>query len=65
MSTDLDPSVSNALAVLEQAVLDLRSAADDRLSCSQPGQRGSEEAELAVLCDALEQLWILAGGSDG
>ncbi len=63
--SDLDPSVSDALELLEQAVLDLRGAADDRLSCSQTGQPDSEEAELTLLRDALERLCILAGGSDG
>ena len=59
-----DPIVSNALEVLEQVAMDLRGAVDGRLSCSQAGQPAPEEAELAVLCDALEQLWILAVGSD-
>ncbi len=61
----LDPMVQNALAVLEQALLDLRAAADDQQSCSQAGQPDPAAAEMDLLCDALEQLVILAGGSDG
>ena len=54
--TDLDPRVASALAVLEQA---LRGAVD-----AEPAD-GPAVAELGLLRDALEQLVILAGGSDG
>ena len=55
---DLDPRVASALAVLEQALQDLRGAVD-----AEPAD-GPADAELALLRDALEQLVILAGGSD-
>jgi hypothetical protein len=57
--TDLDPRVASALAVLEQALQDLRGAVD-----AEPAD-GPAVAELGLLRDALEQLLILAGGSDG
>jgi hypothetical protein len=57
--TDLDPRVASALAVLEQALQDLRGAVD-----AEPAD-GPAVAELGLLRDALEQLVILAGGSDG
>jgi hypothetical protein len=54
--------VSNALAVLAQTLMDLHGVADG-LSCfSQARQPAPVEAEMAVLRNALEQLWILARG---
>ena len=54
--------MSNALAVLAQTLMDLHGVADG-LSCfSQARQPAPVEAEMAVLRNALEQLWILARG---
>jgi hypothetical protein len=62
---DLSPEVINALGTLEQALLDPRGAVDDRLSCGPAEHPTPEETELAVLLEALEQLVVLAGGTDG
>ena len=62
---DLSPGVINALGTMEQALLDLRGAVDERLSCGPAEHPTPEEAELAALLEAVEQLVILAGGTDG
>lgn len=55
----VDPRVAAALEVIEQALQDLRAANDDR-----HGVPDTADAELALLRNELEQLLILAGGSD-
>lgn len=59
-NVDLDPRVAAALEVIEQALQDLRAANDGH-----HGETATADAEMALLRDELEQLLILAGGSDG